>query len=315
MVSKQKTLEDDTLQILQMYENGMTQREISAYYQVSPITVSRFLRKHGICRGHINDSEYNAVVTMYLSGITVKKIAQNYRVGEETIYSILKSHDIKLKAYGEHSIKYTLNQHYFDEIDTSNKAYILGLLFADGYNSNKSIALSLQEQDKELLDKINSEIDSNRPLLFIDYSKRNGNCKNQYRLTITNKYIVTQLSSLGVIKNKSLVLTFPEYIDSSLLPHFLRGYIDGDGHIHKTEHRVQFIGTLEFCSIAAEKIQDCLHIHCGIYKAKKESLSNTYILQIAGKQQVQCFLNYIYNDAELFLNRKYQIYQERYVKE
>ena len=33
--------------------------------------------------------------------------------------------------------KYKLNCNYFDTIDTQEKAYILGILAADGYNNNK----------------------------------------------------------------------------------------------------------------------------------------------------------------------------------
>ena len=37
--------------------------------------------------------------------------------------------------------KYTFNQEYFKTIDTEEKAYILGFLYADGNLSNAEIAL------------------------------------------------------------------------------------------------------------------------------------------------------------------------------
>ena len=33
--------------------------------------------------------------------------------------------------------KYSLNESYFDDIDTADKAYFLGYLMADGYNDEK----------------------------------------------------------------------------------------------------------------------------------------------------------------------------------
>ena len=53
-------------------------------------------------------------------------------------------------------MQYTFDTHFFDEINTQEKAYVLGFLFADGYNYEKRgvVSLSLQEKDKEILDKI-----------------------------------------------------------------------------------------------------------------------------------------------------------------
>ena len=43
--------------------------------------------------------------------------------------------------------------------------------------------------------------------------------------------MVNDLINLGCIPNKSLTLTFPDFINDELLPHFIRGYFDGDGCI------------------------------------------------------------------------------------
>ena len=65
-----------------------------------------------------------------------------------------------------------INYNYFDVIDTENKAYWLGFIFADGcittpYRVNKDgsikngiyrIEVSLKEDDKEHLDKLRKEL-------------------------------------------------------------------------------------------------------------------------------------------------------------
>lgn len=52
--------------------------------------------------------------------------------------------------------KYKLNENYFDKIDIEEKAYFLGLLYADGYiftlRSNKYVRLQLQKIDKHILE-------------------------------------------------------------------------------------------------------------------------------------------------------------------
>ena len=305
-------LEQNKDDIIKLYSNGMFQREIADIYNTSSTSIGRLLRKYGFSRGKVTENDYDDITNMYLSGITVDDIVKKYRVSNKTIYDILKLKNVKLLDYGEHSKIYTLNEHYFDVIDTHNKAYILGLLYADGCNTEKCITLSLQSSDKYILESINNELSSNRPLKFLPYSQKNNNWSDQYELVITNKYMATQLSKLGMVKNKSLILTFPEWIDDKFVPSFLRGYMDGDGTIGKHECRISFIGTELFCRKAAEFVSQKLGIHCGVYKCKKNSITSTRMMQIAGRNQVKKFLDYIYEDAELFLERKYEIYQNVY---
>ena len=305
-------LEQNKDDIIKLYVSGMFQRDIANIYNTSSTSIGRLLRKYGFSRGKVTENDYDDVVNMYLSGITVDDIVKKYRVSNKTIYSILKLRNVKLLDYGEHSKIYTLNEHYFDVIDTYNKAYILGFLYADGCNTEKSITLSLKSCDKHILESINNELSSNRPLKLLQYSQKNNNWSDQYELSITNKYMAMQLSKLGMVKNKSLVLTFPEWIDDKLIPSFLRGYMDGDGTIGRYECRISFISTEQFWKKAAEFLNNKLGIHCGVYKCKKDSTTTTRMMQIAGRNQVKKFLDYIYEDAELFLKRKYEIYQNIY---
>ena len=53
-----------------------------------------------------------------------------------------------------------MDEKYFDNIDTQNKAYTLGFLFADGYNSisKSTVSMALQESDGYILDKIRADM-------------------------------------------------------------------------------------------------------------------------------------------------------------
>ena len=52
--------------------------------------------------------------------------------------------------------KYTVDDSFFDVIDTQNKAYILGLLYADGcnYEDNNLIKIDLVQEDQDPLLKV-----------------------------------------------------------------------------------------------------------------------------------------------------------------
>ena len=69
--------------------------------------------------------------------------------------------------------KYTYNKNYFEVINTKEKAYILGFLYADGcissYYKNerlKAMAMEIQLKydDIELLEKIKNELEANVPI-------------------------------------------------------------------------------------------------------------------------------------------------------
>jgi len=209
--------------------------------------------------------------------------------------------------------KYNLDEYYFDDINTANKAYILGMLYADGTNNikNHQIAISLQERDKHILDDIKNEIQSDAPLKFYDYKSKNENHSNQFRLTVNSKHMSDTLNNLGVIPNKSLYLSFPNWLDENLYPHFIRGYMDGDGWISKDPKapRVEIVGTDSFCKSMSCIIFNQFGIKAAIRKRHKDSDTPTRQLDFGGRRQVKKFLDWVYQDADMCLERKYNIYK------
>ena len=124
---------------------------------------------------------------------------------------------------------YSVNEDYFNKIDSEDKAYFLGLLYADGYNytagKNKHFSLSLVDTDVLILFK--KAINSKHSIYKIKL--QNERYTQQYRLQINSKKLCERLTQLGCIQNKGKVLTFPsnDNLPQELIPHFIRGYFDG----------------------------------------------------------------------------------------
>ena len=310
-----ENLMKDKDKIVSLYQSGMLQREIADMYNTSATSIARVLRSDGNTNKVIvsEEDEYK-IIDSYNNGSTVRDIAKQFNLGQKRTSDILKKHGIKVLLSSERPSKYLLDEHYFDVIDTQDKAYILGFLYADGCNCKNNIAICLQERDKGILDKINIALGSDRPLSFIDYSNRNGNCQNQYRLSVTNKYMSDKLRSLGMVQNKSLVLEFPQWLRQDLYPHFIRGYFDGDGHVSKNYYnaKLSIVSTKNFCEFVKEILRSEIGINSSIYLCHKNELTTTRTLQISGRNQIGKFLDYIYGDANLYLQRKYDIYQSLY---
>ena len=262
--------------------------------------------------GKINFTEEQElqIVDLYNSGTSMEKIAPMFGVSTRPIKRILQEHNVKIRDCSHCNRHYELDETYFDEIDTFNKAYVLGLLYADGCNFTKQnkVKLSLQEQDGGILFSILEDMHSNMPLRFHQQSKVNPNWSDLLIMTLSNKHISERLLELGMVPCKSLVLTFPTFLSDEFMPHFIRGYVDGDGHIDIGKSKyVQIAGTSQFCKCLKDYIMEKLGIETYIYNTHNKE-SNIKVLVVRRKADVLKFLDWMYNDAELYIRRKHEAY-------
>ena len=262
--------------------------------------------------------EKKRICDLYSNNISTVALGKMYGVNNKPIAAVLKEFSISRTGVGRR--KYPLNEYFFDDIDTQNKAYILGFLYADGSISRKksTIAMSLEENDGYILERMRKEIESDRPLEYLDYTNKHDfgyTYKNQYRLCMFSSHMCDMLISKGVCENKSLKLTFPAWMDSSLFSHFVRGYFDGDGsycpHINnhgKFQPLITITSTDSFCTDLQHMLREILGIPCGnIYDASCHN-GITKVLSFSGAVQVKTFLDWLYKDADMYLMRKYDKY-------
>lgn len=262
---------------------------------------------------YMSPDDKEKIKNLYQSGNSTVKIGKMFGCSHKKIARILDELGISRTGVGRR--KYNINEHYFDEIDTPNKAYIFGFLYADGSNNrNKStVSMSLEEGDFDILEKIRKEIGSEKELEFLDYSNKNDfgyTYKNQYRLLLFSSRICDSLAKHGLVPNKSLILEFPE-IRQDLLPHFIRGMFDGDGSVYRgkkcTKFTLTITSTYSFCNKLKEIVCNTIDINCHIYDASNHN-GVTKVFTVSGGKQVKKFLDWIYCDADLFLQRKYDRY-------
>ena len=129
----------------------------------------------------------------------------------------------------------TYNENYFDVIDSEDKAYFLGLIYADGCvvnNQNEyryKVCLKLHNKDKHILDDLIKYVEGE---MCIWYHGQRDMCE----VSFSGKKIVKDLEDKGVFPNKTFTIKYP-VIDEKLERHFLRGYFDGDGCIRISEDK------------------------------------------------------------------------------
>lgn len=222
--------------------------------------------------------------------------------------------------------KYRINENYFDIIDTEGKAYWLGFLYADGCNLPKSreVKLRLAIRDETHLLKLRDTLypDGNRPLYYLNAT---GYHKNQHsdtfascELYISNAHMSAALVSHGCTAAKTFSTRFPfDSMHPSLYRHFIRGVFDGDGSIvlstlksgqHKTTFSI--IGNRPFMA----ELNHIIATACGInenrlisYKGKDERIAT---LVWTGCRQCMKIRDYLYQDATVYLERKWEKFQK-----
>lgn len=224
--------------------------------------------------------------------------------------------------------KYTLNKDYFKEVNSEDKAYFLGLLYADGYNHEERssyVSLSLQEIDCHILNDFQKYLNSNYPIQ--SYKSNCNNCSNQKRLQINGYKFSKNLSKLGCYQRKAKTLIFPSdtIVPEYLIRHFIRGYFDGDGSVWESKRKIMnvkdsrmkegrrdriihnvkfnFTGTISMI----EGIQNILIKDLNFRKNKincSKNIENCVQLEYSGRLQMKKFYDFLYNKSNVYFNRK-----------
>lgn len=248
------------------------------------------------------------LVNQQLSG---NQIAEKMGINYTTVHRWLRKLQLNLPNF-HNELKF--DNTVFDVIDTEEKAYWLGFMYADGYVSSngKTVELSLKGDDIEHLEKFRQFL-HNKNEVKICKSKCNEKFFSRCRLTMTDKHFHDALVVKGCVPNKSLILTFPDksiFASEDLIIHFIRGYIDGDGAVTYgcTGYAVyEIIGTYEF-------LESIKQFFPGMFtqtyfKDKRRLNSNTYFLGLAAKKSAE-FGELLYANATIYLQRKYDKFIE-----
>jgi hypothetical protein len=247
-------------------------------------------QKNLICDLYLNEDKSSSAIAK-LFGIPTPGV----------IINILKDKNVKITYK-----TYKFNENYFDVIDDENKAYILGLLYADGCNHYEKgmLSLSLQEDDRHILDEINALLNNKKPLVFENLHSKNINYHNQHRIALYSRHLCDVMNDYGMTPRKSRTLTFPSWLNKDLYRHFIRGYVDGDGSIYwndKTNNgSVSMIGTEQFLL----KVLDILRDN-GI-NVKISNNHSIKELKTTSKEDMVKLITFLYYNVNLKLNRKYQ---------
>lgn len=125
--------------------------------------------------------------------------------------------------------KYSLDQHFFDEIDTPVKAYWLGFVAGDGCIADRALVVGLAAKDASHLRSLAADLRATNPVRM-DMATVNGKSYPRAKLVLHSWRLVEALAHHGILPRKSADLQ-PWDGPADLMPHYWRGLVDADGHI------------------------------------------------------------------------------------
>lgn len=276
---------------------------------------------------NLTDTQILEILDLYNNQkISLSKLQKQFHISTERLKTILTENNVHIRNHRESRFQYPFDENYFDNIDTPDKAYFLGFIYADGFvikNHDKGRGhnvLGITLAETEPLEKINKYIKCNKPIFsFTQDGFKEGSQK--YRLIFPSDHLVESLEKWGCTERKTFTIKFPNFLSDDLIHHFVRGYFDGDGsvfmHAIKSNGKdyrnlgITICGTENFLTELIKAVN--LPENCLFREYRRE----TDCWEIKLNSNIRClnFYHYLYKDAsDLFLTRKREKF-ENFIKE
>lgn len=253
-----------------------------------------------------NRKDIDDIIDLYENKMfSTAKIGSIYNVSDATVSSLLKRNGIEvLRSRSRKKINYG----YFKDIDSEDKAYFLGLIGADGCISKSrgklTFSIELSSKDSYILEELSIKICGDKSLIK-EYIRLNRNPTS--KIAFSDSRFIKNLIDKGIFINKSLNYSFPDFIPKNLMHHYIRGYFDGDGSVYLAgkKSKFSFTGSHHFIPPLNKYLFDN-NIFLREYAIVDRG--NFCSIHIGGILPSKLFYEYIYSDANYYLNRKKDIF-------
>lgn len=309
---KQRIWTEEDYKIIQtLYESGQTIKYIAKeIFHCRESSISTIIKQKGYIKPILNSriftiQEEREICDLYQSGkYTQKFLAEKYNVCASVIRNILLAHKIEIKK-NVRKVDLNLQENYFSQIDSPEKAYLLGYLFADGNIYKNQLTLEIHYKDIEILHLLQKELHSSNT---ISYRKRDNTEMCSCR--ICSKQICKDLEKYGIVPDKTHQTKHLPNIPQLFLRDFLRGLLDGDGWITRDKLGYYHIGFVNNYESVCKDFQDMCNSlieHKTAAKITNKGNNSGYVTQFQSKESVKQLATVLYKDSTCYLTRKYNL--------
>lgn len=297
--------------------------EISKMMNLDEGVVDRIFKRRRIipirCRNNccldLNQKEKENITNLFSTNHSILGTAKLVNQSEACVVKTLKEFNLY-----QPTNFFQYNTTYFNQIDTHEKAYILGLLITDGCNSPNHGNISLVLKDHDIVCKINSILSIDKP---VSYRQVSGStfCS----LSVHNKQMSNRLVELGLPQAKTFKIEPQDWMSGDFCNSAILGMFDGDGSIYcrnvnrcndllpRKDWAFSFIGLRSICEMMKNIFLDKLNITSCVtpHSRYKNNIDKPLCtVRVYGNQQVRVLFDWLYKDSPLRIERKYNRYLE-----
>ena len=300
-----------------IYKENLKDNQIAEYFGVSQPKITGLRKKFKIKRKH-KDSEW--LIDQYCNKLrTVISIAKECGVGREEIRLALRKLNIETnyETVRQGSKKHDYDESVFDVIDTEEKAYWTGFIMGDGqieefkrprvdgsiyinYRLNLNLKYSDSSHLQKFLDFLNC---TTKKIKKVNVKMPSGNIVEIGNIRISSRPLSLALMDKGIVPRKSLNEPEPSGIPEHLIRHFIRGLLDADGHISDINKKSPYA---EICD--GKVLMSWVKKQYPYLNMKEDKSCNGLYYVSVNKKNILNFLNSLYENSTIYLERKYQRY-------
>lgn len=265
--------------------------------------------KHEVIKMYSSDNLPSSIIALkYL----------NNKSKDDVVLRFLKKHNVKIK--NKNSIRNKsckkVNEDYFNTIDSHEKAYWLGFLYADGcisYRGNTPYRITLTQKEDGPIKDFKDAIQSEHNILYSKFfDKRQNKIYNRCQIQVSSKKFAAHVYNTGLHGKNNYATKFP-IILNEFQNSFIRGLFDGDGSVviknkDISKMNIDFLGTESILKTIRHILISQLNIKIRkITPFVTNPTGSLCYMQFSNKTDLVRLIDFIYKDStpKTRLFRKY----------
>lgn len=198
-----------------------------------------------------SQDQIDYIINEYTNGKTMKALGKEFGVQYYSIKRLLHTKNIKTEGY-KHN--YPRIENIFTDIDSREKAYWLGVMYADGSVEKKNNGFYLGMSDLDHIEKFKQFLGAKNHNIIIEHPDPNKNklTRDYYILSVRDKQMHDDLIKWGCLPDKSHLSLHIPPIKKDYIWDFIRGYFDGDGgfyYAHNKKKTDRLVITFTGCKL------------------------------------------------------------------
>jgi len=278
----------------------------------------------GLSRNNIlywTEDEINLLLNLNKERISIKEMSEKLnktsnsircqlqrlklKTNEEDLLEIKNGKVHKNNRYGRANKKYYFNENYFEKIDSHQKAYWYGFLWADGfvYRRRENYVTGLLLKDPEPVYQFKADLGSDHRIYINE---------NSFSIRLTSEKMFKDLEKLNIIPRKTYANLRPK-ITENYVNSFILGMFDGDGSIsinrrlslnnyYCTHYNLSIANSKATCYWLKDVINSNLNIYSYV-QSRKGTVGCVW--RTNSKKSISKFADWAYKDVDFKLERKY----------